>query len=67
MKNIDLNTLPAFHDLPVRSVVPLERAANDDLADRFNTQEGSHWDGLGHVGRFRHELFHNGVSVEETR
>jgi kynurenine formamidase len=37
------------------------------LLDRFNRQEGSQWDGLGHVGHFRHELFYNGVTVNETR
>jgi kynurenine formamidase len=130
MKNIDLNTIPAFSELPVRkgapadsswgafgdedalgclnfltpagvveaaalvqagkvfrldakigfakpplygrasmahSVVPLGPTANDDLLDRFNTQEGSQWDGLGHVGHCRHELFYNGVGVDETR
>jgi kynurenine formamidase len=130
MKNIDLKTIPAFHELPVRkgapadsswgvfgeedalgclnfltpagvveaaalvregkifrldakigfakpplygraamvhSVVPLAPTANDDFLDSFNTQEGSQWDGLGHVGHFRHELFYNGVRVDETR
>jgi kynurenine formamidase len=130
MKNIDLNSIPAFHELPVRkgapadsswgvfgeedalgclnfltpagvveaaalvregkifrldakigfakpplygraamvhSVVPLGPTANDDFLDSFNTQEGSQWDGLGHVGHFRHELFYNGVRVDETR
>jgi kynurenine formamidase len=51
----------------VHTVSPLGPTANDDLLDRFNTQEGSQWDGLGHVGHFRHERFYNGVKVEETR
>src|SRR5580658_8932310 len=51
----------------VHNVSPLGPTANDDSLDHFNTQEGSQWDGLGHVGHCRHELFYNGVSVEETR
>jgi kynurenine formamidase len=51
----------------VHTVSPLGPTANDDLLDRFNTQEGSQWDGLGHVGHFRHERFYNGVTAEETR
>jgi kynurenine formamidase len=51
----------------VHKVTPLGPTANDDLLDQFNTQEGSQWDGLGHVGHFRHERFYNGVKVEETR
>ena len=51
----------------VHTVSPLGPTANDDSLDHFNTQEGSQWDGLGHVGHFRHERFYNGVKVEETR
>jgi len=51
----------------VHTVSPLGPTANDDLLDRFNTQEGSQWDGLGHVGHFRHERFYNGVTAGETR
>jgi len=51
----------------VHNVIPLGPTAHDDTLDRFNTQEGSQWDGLGHVGHFRHELFYNGVKVEEIR
>jgi kynurenine formamidase len=51
----------------VHTVSPLGPMANDDSLDLFNTQEGSQWDGLGHVGHPRHGLFYNGVTVEETR
>jgi len=51
----------------VHTVSPLGPTANDDLLDRFNTQEGSQWDGLGHVGHVRLERFYNGVTAEETR
>jgi kynurenine formamidase len=40
--------------------------ANDDFV-HFNTQEGSQWDGLGHVGHVRLERFYNGVTVDEVR
>lgn len=49
------------------TVVPLGPMANDDLLERFNTQEGSQWDGLGHVGHPRYERFYNGVTVGEIR
>jgi kynurenine formamidase len=51
----------------VHTVVPLGPTAHDDTLDHFNTQEGSQWDGLGHVGHFRHERFYNGVTVDEVR
>jgi kynurenine formamidase len=51
----------------VHRVSPLGPTANDDSLEHFNTQEGSQWDGLGHVGHFRHELFYEGVTVAETR
>jgi kynurenine formamidase len=50
-----------------RSVVPLGPVANDDILERFNTQEGSQWDGLGHVGHPRHDRFYNDVTVAEIR
>jgi len=51
----------------VHNVTPLGPTANDDSLDHFNTQEGSQWDGLGHVGHYRLERFYNDVKVEETR
>jgi kynurenine formamidase len=51
----------------VHSVAPLGPMANDDALDHFNTQEGSQWDGLGHVGHIHHERFYNGVTVDEIR
>jgi kynurenine formamidase len=38
----------------------------DDLLDNYNTQEGSQWDGLKHVGHKRLQAFYNGVSVEDA-
>ena len=49
------------------NVIPLGPAANDDMLDSFNTQEGSQWDGLGHVGHVSNQLFYNGVTVREIR
>jgi kynurenine formamidase len=49
------------------SIIPLGPVANDDQLERFNTQEGSQWDGLGHVGHPRYERFYNGVTVDEIR
>jgi hypothetical protein len=51
----------------VHNVVPLAPTANDDSLDTFNTQEGSQWDGFGHIGHVRHGLFYNGVKVDEIR
>jgi kynurenine formamidase len=51
----------------VHDVIPLGPMANDDSLDHFNTQEGSQWDGLGHVGHVRHERFYNGVNISEIR
>ncbi len=49
------------------TVVPLGPMAHDDLLNNFNTQEGSQWDGLAHVGHNRHGAFYNGVTVDEIR
>ena len=43
------------------TVIPLGPTAHDDMLDSFNTQEGSQWDGLGHVGHFRLQRLYNGV------
>jgi kynurenine formamidase len=45
----------------VHNIIPLGPAAHDDSLDHFNTQEGSQWDGLAHVGHIRHQAFYNGV------
>jgi kynurenine formamidase len=46
-------------------VVPLAPFANDDVVDNFNTQEGSQWDGLAHVGHRWVERYYNGVQSGE--
>jgi len=47
-------------------VIPLGPMAHDDIV-QFNTQEGSQWDGLAHVGHNGYGAFYNGVKVEEIR
>ena len=51
----------------VHQVVPLGPLAHDDLLSNYNTQEGSQWDGLAHVGHGRHQAFYNGVTVDDVR
>jgi kynurenine formamidase len=46
-------------------VVPLAPFANDDLVNNFNTQEGSQWDGLAHIGHPGVERYYNGVQSDE--
>src|SRR5229473_8243971 len=40
---------------------------HDDSLDNYNTQEGSQWDGLGHVGHIRHKAYYNGVKDSELK
>jgi kynurenine formamidase len=47
-------------------VIPLGPMLHDDII-RFNTQEGSQWDGLAHLGHHRYGTFYNGVTVDEIR
>jgi|SRR5579872_34482 len=49
----------------IHKVVPLGPFANDDVVDNFNTQEGSQWDGLAHVGHRWVERYYNGVQSSE--
>ena len=39
----------------------------DDSLDSYNTQEGSQWDGLAHVGSPRYKAFYNGVKSSEIK
>jgi kynurenine formamidase len=41
--------------------------AFDDILDNYNTQEGSQWDGLRHVGFTWEKAFYNGVTAEEVK
>ena len=58
---------PLFGRAPAEHrVSPLAPMANDDFV-HFNTQEGSQWDGLGHVGHIRYERFYNNVPQSHVR
>jgi kynurenine formamidase len=46
-------------------VVPLGPFANDDVVNNFNTQEGSQWDGLAHVGYPSLGCYYNGVQPDQ--
>jgi kynurenine formamidase len=39
----------------------------DDVLDSYNTQEGSQWDGLGHVGNLAAKAFYNGTTNDEIK
>lgn len=39
----------------------------DDLLNSYNTQEGSQWDGLGHVGNLGARAFYNGVTNDQIK
>jgi kynurenine formamidase len=59
---------PLFGRPPfVHSIVNLSPTAHDDLLNAYNTQEGSQWDGLAHVGHVRHRKFYGGVTPEQIR
>jgi len=39
----------------------------DDVLNSYNTQEGSQWDGLGHVGNLKAHAFYNGVTNDQVK
>ena len=44
-------------------ILKLGTIAHDDLLNNYNTQEGSQWDGLAHVGHVSYQRFYNGVEA----
>jgi len=59
---------PLFGRPPfVHEIVNLSPTAHDDLLNAYNTQEGSQWDGLAHVGHVKHRKFYGGVTPEAIR
>jgi kynurenine formamidase len=62
---------PLFNRKPVKhTIVSFESyglLGHDDSVDNYNTQEGSQWDGLGHVGHVRHRAYYNGVRDDELK
>lgn len=57
---------PLFNRSPFEhKVLKHRRFANDDRLDAYNTQEGSQWDGLSHIGLDEQESYYNGVGEFE--
>ncbi|HYA35859.1 MAG TPA: cyclase family protein, partial [Candidatus Binataceae bacterium] len=59
------NRSPAKHN--ITSFESYGLLGFDDSLDNYNTQEGSQWDGLAHVGHIRHQAFYNGVKASEIK
>jgi kynurenine formamidase len=51
----------------IRNYFDVGFSALDDVLDNYNTQEGSQWDGLKHVGHTRLQAFYNGATVEDVK
>jgi len=62
---------PLFDREPVKhtkkSFESLGLLGFDDVLDQYNTQEGSQWDGLGHVGNLNAKAFYNGVTNDQIK
>lgn len=62
---------PLFNRLPAKhTILSFEQyglLGHDDSLDNYNTQEGSQWDGLAHVGHVRHRKFYNGVTDDQVK
>src|ERR1700674_579598 len=62
---------PLFNRTPARhNIISFERfglLGHDDSLDNYNTQEGSQWDGFGHIGHVRYRAFYNGATPEEVQ
>ena len=62
---------PLFGRAPARhNIIKFDQfglLGHDDSLDNYNTQEGSQWDGLAHVGHLRHRAFYNGVKSEDIQ
>jgi kynurenine formamidase len=62
---------PLFNRTPAKhTILSFERfglLGHDDSIDNYNTQEGSQWDGLAHIGHVRHRAFYNGVKPDQIK
>ncbi|MGO9605700.1 MAG: cyclase family protein [Candidatus Binataceae bacterium] len=62
---------PLFNRNPAKhTILSFEQyglLGHDDSLDNYNTQEGSQWDGLAHVGHVRHRAFYNGVTDDKIK
>lgn len=59
------NRNPAKHN--IMSFESFGLLGFDDSLDNYNTQEGSQWDGLAHVGNLKHQAFYNGVKSNQIK
>jgi kynurenine formamidase len=68
---INYATPPLFNRNPAKHTITSFESygllGHDDSIDNYNTQEGSQWDGLGHVGHVRHKAFYNGVTDDQIK
>ena len=68
---INYATPPLFNRNPAKhTILSFEQyglLGHDDSIDNYNTQEGSQWDGLGHVGHLRHKAYYNGVTDDQIK
>jgi len=62
---------PLFEREPVehikKSFESLGLLGYDDVLNSYNTQEGSQWDGLGHVGNLGARAFYNGTTNDQIK
>ncbi|HKV56079.1 MAG TPA: cyclase family protein [Candidatus Binataceae bacterium] len=62
---------PLFERSPVthtkKSFESMGLLGYDDVLDSYNTQEGSQWDGLGHVGNLAAKAFYNGTTNDQIK
>ncbi len=59
------NRNPAKHN--IMSFESFGLLGFDDSLDNYNTQEGSQWDGLAHVGHLKHKAFYNGAKSSDIK
>ncbi len=68
---INYATPPLFNRNPAKhtilSFASYGLLGHDDSIDNYNTQEGSQWDGLGHVGHIKHQAYYNGVKDDQIK
>ncbi len=68
---INYATPPLFNRNPAKhTILSFESyglLGHDDSIDNYNTQEGSQWDGLGHVGHIKHQAYYNGVKDNQIK
>ena len=68
---INYATPPLFNRTPAKHTILSFESYGllgfDDSLDNYNTQEGSQWDGLAHVGSPRYDSLYNGVKASEIK